>query len=64
MKKIVYQAPEVKVKALNMEQLMAGSGVQGTDENGVVIIDYGGIDEDGNLEADAKLYEGTSVWDD
>ena len=61
MKKIVYQAPEVKVKALNMEQLMAGS-IQGT-LNDEVIIGYGGIDEDG-MEADAKLYEGTSVWDD
>ena len=62
MKKIAYQAPEVKVKAVFTEQLMAGSGVTGSVD-GDVVIGWGGED-DGTHEADAKLYGSTSVWDD
>ena len=61
MKKIAYQTPEVKVKALFMESLMQNSGVKG---GGDVNIDYGGVDENGEKDPSAKLYEGTSVWDD
>lgn len=66
MKKIAYQVPEVKIKALFMEQLMAASpnGVTGTvddgDEDGIGWGGKGSSDDD----PDAKLYEGTSVWDD
>lgn len=61
MKKIAYQTPEVKVKTLFMESLMAGSGVTGT---GDATIGYGGIDENGELEGDAKNFGNHSVWDD
>lgn len=62
MKKTAYQTPEVKVKALFMEQLMAGSLNGNVD--GEESIGYGGVDTGGELDPDAKLYEGTSVWDD
>ncbi len=61
MKKIAYQTPEVKVKALFSEQLLAGSGVVGT---GDVEIGYGGVD-DGTHNPDAKDgFKSHSVWDD
>ena len=60
MKKIDYQAPELKIKTLFMNFLMQASGVTG--DNG---IGYGGSDntEDG-LDADAKGFGHRSVWDD
>lgn len=61
MKKIAYQTPEVKVKALFMESLMAGSGVTSDDLGG---IGNGGVDKDGELEGDAKVFDSHSVWDD
>ncbi|MCR5132219.1 MAG: hypothetical protein K6C10_12270 [Prevotella sp.] len=61
MKKIVYIAPEVKVKALYMEQLMAGSGVTADDQG----IGYGGVDDGGSMVPDAKSdLTINSVWDD
>lgn len=62
MKKIAYQTPEVKVKALFMESLMAGSnGVHG---DGDVDAGYGGID-DGTHDPEAKDgFKSHSVWDD
>lgn len=60
MKKIAYQTPEVKVKTLFMESLMAGSGVSASDQG----IEYGGID-DGTHDPDAKDgFKSHSVWDD
>lgn len=61
MKKIAYQTPEVKVKTLFMESLMAGSGVTSDDLGG---IGNGGVDKDGELEGDAKVFDSHSVWDD
>ena len=60
MKKIAYQTPEVKVKALFMENLMAGSGVSASDQG----IDYGGVDDNGEKDPDAKVFDSHSVWDD
>ena len=61
MKKIAYQTPEVKVKALFMESLMQGSGVTGT---GDAQIGWGGYD-DGTHDPDAKDgLKPSSVWDD
>ena len=54
MKKIEYQKPEVEVRTLNMEYLMAVSG-KVDDEPA---IDWGGED-DGTHEPGAKEY-----WDD
>ena len=62
MKKIAYQTPEVKVKALFMDYLMEGSisgSGAGTDEIG-----YGNEVDDGNHEVDAKGLGHHSVWDD
>ena len=60
MKKIEYQAPVIKT--LTMEFLMAAaSGVTGT---GDVDLGYGGVDENGELEGDAKAFGNRSVWDD
>lgn len=61
MKKIAYQTPKVKVKALFSEQLLAGSGVVGT---GDVEIGYGGVDDNGKKDPDAKVFDSHSVWDD
>ena len=63
MKKIAYQTPEVKVKALFMDQLMAGSvigSIDGGDGPG-----YGGVDENGTIDPAAKDgFKSHSVWDD
>jgi len=62
MKKIAYQTPEVKVKALFMDQLMAGSvtgSIDGGDGPG-----NGGVDDDGTLDPAAKGFDTHSVWDD
>jgi len=62
MKKIVYIAPEVKVKALYLEQLMAAaSGVTGT---GGAEIGYGGVDDGSNEPAAKNDLTIHSVWDD
>lgn len=63
MKKIAYQTPEVKVKTLFMESLMAGSnGVHG--DGAGVDAGYGGI-TDGTLDPEAKDgFKTHSVWDD
>ena len=63
MKKITYQIPEVKVKTLFMEQLMAGGSVTG-DVDGAGGPSFGGVDEDGTLDPAAKTFEHHSVWDD
>jgi len=64
MKKIVYIAPEVKVKALYMEQLMAGGSVTGIIDDETQI-GYGGVDEEGKLDPAAKSdLTIHSVWDD
>ena len=62
MKKIAYQTPEVKVKTLFMESLMAGSGVSASDQG----IGYGGVDPgDGTVVPEAKDgFKSHSVWDD
>lgn len=59
MKKIAYQTPEVKVKALFMDQLMAGS-VTAPDQG----IGWGGPGD--GMEGDAKEdgIQTHSVWDD
>jgi len=63
MKKIAYQTPEVKVKALFMESLMQGSGVTGRiDDNPT--FGSGGSDNDGTMDPEAKNFSGRSVWDD
>ena len=65
MKKIAYQTPEVKVKTLFMETLMAGSnGVHGDGAD--VDAGYGGIDPgDGTVDPEAKDgFKSHSVWDD
>ena len=60
MKKIEYQTPEVKVKALFSEQLLQGS-VTGT---GGAEIGYGGVD-DGTHDPDSKdVIQTHSVWED
>ena len=60
MEKIAYQTPEVKVKALYMQQLMAGSVT--SDDLG---IGYGGVDDGGTQDPDAKDgLKSHSVWDD
>jgi hypothetical protein len=61
MKKIAYQTPEVKIKALFMDQLMAGS-VTAPDQG----IGYGGVDPgDGTVDPEAKDgFKSNSVWDD
>ena len=63
MKKIAYQTPEVKVKTLFMESLMAGSGnsVTGT---GAVDVGSGDWDDNGEQDPEAKNFGGNSVWDD
>ena len=66
MKKTAYQTPEVKVKTLFIESLMAGSnGVHGDSEYGAgVDAGYGGI-TDGTLDPEAKDgFKSHSVWDD
>lgn len=60
MKKIAYQTPEVKVKTLFMESLMAGSGVTASEQG----IGYGGVDVNGEKDPDAKVFDSHSVWDD
>lgn len=65
MKKIAYQTPEVKVKTLFIESLMAGSnGVHG--DGAGVDAGYGGIDPgDGTVDPEAKDgFKSNSVWDD
>lgn len=63
MKKIAYQTPEVKVKALFMDQLMAGStGVTGDVDNGGGP-GYGGIADGQDPEA-KDGFKTHSVWDD
>lgn len=60
MKKIAYQTPEVKVKTLFMDQLMAGSiNATGGDTDD---IGYGGVN-DGEGEAKDGI-QTHSVWDD
>lgn len=62
MKKIAYQTPEVKVKTLFMESLMAGSTGGYVDGNNEM--PYDGID-DGTHDPDAKDgFKSSSVWDD
>ncbi|MBR5697581.1 MAG: hypothetical protein IKX44_03020 [Prevotella sp.] len=65
MKKIAYQTPVIKT--LTMEFLMqsasGGSGATG-EMNGETIIGDGGIDDDGSLDPDAKIFGTHSVWDD
>ena len=61
MKKIVYQTPEVKVKALFMDQLMAGS-ISGTGA-GTEDLGYGGV-SDGEGDAKEDGFKSHSVWDD
>ncbi len=63
MKKIVYQIPEVKVKALYLEQLMAGGSVTG-DVDGGGGPGYGEVDDDGTMDPNAKTFGNRSVWDD
>ena len=58
MKKIAYQTPEVKVKALFMDQLMTGS-VTAPDQG----IGYGGV-SDGEGDAKEDGIKTHSVWDD
>lgn len=61
MKKLAYQIPEVKIKALYMEQLMTGSitATGGfTDDIG-----YGGP-ADGEGDAKEDGFKSHSVWDD
>lgn len=63
MKKIAYQTPEVKVKALFMDQLMAGSVTGDVDGGGG--LGYGGVDENGTIDPGAKDgFKSHSVWDD
>ena len=62
MKKIIYQTPEVKVKALFMDQLLQGSGVYADGAD--VDSDYAGADVDGSKDPDAKVFDNSSVWDD
>lgn len=63
MKKIAYQTPEVKVKALFMESLMQGSGITGTIDD-TPTIGSGGSDDNGTIDPEAKNFGGHSVWDD
>ena len=61
MKKIAYQTPEVKVKALFMESLMQGSGLTSSDLG----ITNGGSDDEGTMDPEAKDgLKPSSVWDD
>lgn len=63
MKKIAYQTPEVKVKALFMDQLLAGSMKVNIDDQPT--IGGGGSDDDGTLDPAAKDgFNSHSVWDD
>ena len=59
MKKIAYQTPEVEIKTLFMESLMAGSGVTAPDQG----IGFGGEDDGSDPEAKDGL-KPSSVWDD
>jgi hypothetical protein len=63
MKKIAYQTPEVKVKTLFMESLMAGSG-NGVTGTGAVDVGSGDWDDNGEKDPEAKNFGGNSVWDD
>ena len=63
MKKIAYQTPEVKVKTLFVESLMAGSG-NGVTGTGAVDVGSGDWDDNGEKEVDAKNFGNNSVWDD
>ena len=60
MKKIAYQTPVIKT--LTMECLMqsASDGVSAPDQG----IGYGGVDETGDKDPDAKAFDNRSVWDD
>lgn len=59
MKKIAYQIPEVKVKALFIDSLMQGSGVTAPGQG----IGFGGEDNGSDPEAKDGL-KPSSVWDD
>ena len=59
MKKIAYQAPVIKT--LTMEFLMAAASGVSAPEQG---IGYGGVDETGEKDPDAKVFDNRSVWDD
>lgn len=45
-----YMAPDIKTLDFIMEDVIAASSV--TSNNG---LDYGGIDEDGNMEAETRM---------
>lgn len=57
-----YIIPEVKVVRLHGERMLAASGVIGVigDDEG---IGYGGIDEDGSLDADVKENSFEFEWE-
>lgn len=61
MKKI-YLIPSINGLQMGTENMLAASGV--TSSNNDVNIGYGGIDTDGDLEADAKSLSIYDVWDD
>lgn len=55
MNKKVYIAPSIKIKALDSEMLLAGSGLSETNQEGVNV-----IEGETNDDAGAKRY---NVWD-
>jgi len=59
-KKTYYQ-PNIKALAFKSDAIMENSGVTGSGNDGT-IIDYGGVDDDGSKDPDAKpsLF---STWD-
>lgn len=63
-----YKAPQLtEILDMNTE-LLLGSGVDsslvtGTDEEGEVDLDYGGIDTGGNKDPEAKQGIAFSVWE-
>lgn len=60
--KKAYIKPETSVEYIFDEQMLAVSGVKSI--NNGVNIDYGGVDEDGDLEADVKGNPfGESIFD-
>ena len=60
MKKQDYIKPRVKILPVGSDELLVGSGVTG--DTGDDTIDYGGVDDNGDLDPGAKGFDLGSDW--
>lgn len=58
--KKVYLSPNCFVLHMQSVQMISASGVKGDSSRG---IGYGGVDENGSLEADTKKFNTNFDWD-